>query len=79
MEFNEFCRAIFQIIDMELVEVSETSSFKNDLEVDSLQMVNLVIGVAEKYEIPFERFVNDSDSIQTVGGLYEVVKGGVEV
>ena len=60
------------------VEVNETSSFKEDLEVDSLQMVNLVIGVAEKYDVPFERFVNGADMIQTIGGLYNIVKGDNE-
>lgn len=78
MEFNEFCRDIFELIDMESVEVNETSSFKEDLEVDSLQMVNLVIGVAEKYDVPFERFVNGADMIQTIGGLYNIVKGDNE-
>lgn len=78
MQFNEFCRAIFELIDMELVNVTENSSFKDDLEVDSLQMVNLVLGVAERYNIPFERFVNESNAIQTVGGLYSIVKGELQ-
>jgi acyl carrier protein len=75
MEFNEFCNVIFEIIDLEPMEVRDTSSFKDELEIDSLQMVNLVIVIAEKFKVPFERFINGSDSIQTIGGLYSIVKG----
>ena len=72
MRFNEFCKSIFEIIEIESENISESSSFKNDLDIDSLQMVNVVIGIAEKYEIPFERLVLNSEHIHTVGGLYNI-------
>lgn len=75
MEFKEFSTAIFSIIDMEPVEVTKETDFKDELEVDSLQFVNLVIGAAEKFNVPFETFIQNTDKIQTVGGLYEVIIG----
>lgn len=74
MMFKEFSKTLFEIIDMEPISVSETTKFKDELEIDSLQLVNLVIAIAEKFNIPFEAFIQNTDKIQTVGGLYEIVE-----
>ena len=76
MEFSDFSKIMFEILDMEPVAVLETTVFKEELEIDSLQMVNLVIGVAEHFNIPFEIFIQNSNKILTVGGLFQVVKEG---
>lgn len=78
MEFSDFSKIMFRILDMEPVPVSEITEFKETLEIDSLQMINLVIGVAEHFKIPFETFIQNTNKILTVGGLYKVVKGGIE-
>jgi len=78
MKFSEFSKIMFEILDMEPVAVLETTVFKEELEIDSLQMINLVIGVAEHFNIPFETFIQNSNNILTVGGLYQVVEGGSE-
>ncbi len=75
MKFNEFSKTLFELIDMEPILVLETTNFKDDLEVDSLQLVNLVIAIAEHYNIPFETFIQNTDKIQTVGGLFKIVEG----
>lgn len=77
MEFSDFSKIMFRILDMEPVPVLETTVFKEELEIDSLQMINLVIGVAEHFAIPFETFIQNTNNIQTVGGLFKVVKGGM--
>lgn len=77
MQFSEFVIALFRIMDIEPVVIVETTNLKEELEIDSLQMVNLITGVAEHYEIPFEKFIENLEKIETVGGLFEVVKGGV--
>lgn len=76
MEFNDFSKIMFEILDMEPVPVLETTVFKEELEIDSLQMINLVIGVAEHFNIPFETFIQNTNQILSVGGLFKVVKGG---
>jgi acyl carrier protein len=75
MQFDGFCRAMFEIIDMEPIEVTENTILKDELEIDSLQMVSLVSGVADRFNIPFENFIVNADKLQTVGGLYSIVKG----
>ncbi|MCM3390379.1 acyl carrier protein [Ureibacillus chungkukjangi] len=77
MEFSDFSKVMFEILDMEPVAVVETTVFKEELEIDSLQMINLVIGVAEYFTIPFETFIQNTNKILTVGGLFKVVKGGM--
>lgn len=74
MVFKDFSKTLFEIIDMEPISVSETTKFKEELEIDSLQLVNLVIAVAEQFNIPFEVFIQNTDKIQTVGGLFEIVE-----
>lgn len=74
MVFKDFSKTLFEIIDMEPILVSETTKFKEELEIDSLQLVNLVIAVAEQFNIPFEVFIQNTDKIQTVGGLFEIVE-----
>ncbi len=65
-------------MEIESVPVLKTTIFKEELEIDSLQMVNFVIRVAEYYGIPFEAFIQNTEKIQTVGGLFEVVESRVK-
>jgi acyl carrier protein len=75
MQFDEFCRVLFEIIDMEPKEVTESTFFKDELEIDSLQMVSLISGVADRFNIPFENFIVNAEKLQTIGGLYSIMKG----
>jgi acyl carrier protein len=77
MKFEEFCVAMFSLLEQEPVPVTETTSLRDELNVDSLQMVNLITSAEEYFNVPFEHFIENVDNIGTVGGLYEVVKGGL--
>lgn len=64
-------------LNLDGVEITETSSFKDDLGVDSLDLFELVMAFEEEYgiEIPTE----DLENIKTVGDIIEYMKGkGVE-
>lgn len=76
MKFNDFCDTMFNLLERESVAVSETTNLRNELDVDSLQMVNLATSLADHYEVPFSLFIEKADKIGTVGGLYEIVKEG---
>ncbi len=59
------------------VEITEATSFKDDLGADSLDLFELVMGLEEEYgvEIPSE----DLESLSTVGDVIAYLKGkGVE-
>lgn len=64
-------------LNLEGVEVTESSSFKEDLGADSLDLFELVMAFEEEYnvEIPAE----DLEKIVTVGDIIEYMKNkGVE-
>lgn len=54
------------------VEITEATSFKDDLEVDSLDLFELVMALEEEYgvEIPSE----DLAGLTTVGSVIEFIK-----
>ena len=64
-------------LNLENVEITEATRFKEDLEVDSLDLFELVMAFEEEYgiEIPSEDLAN----ITTVGAIIEYMKAkGVE-
>jgi acyl carrier protein len=76
MKFEEFCAVLFSLLEQEPVSVSETTSLRDDLGVDSLQMVNLITDMADRFDVPFDHFIENVDKLDSVGGVYEIVKGG---
>lgn len=64
-------------LNLEGVEITEDSSFKDDLGADSLDLFELVMAFEEEYgiEIPSE----DLEKLTTVGAVIEYIKGqGIE-
>ena len=60
-------------LNLEGVEITEDSSFKDDLGADSLDLFELVMAFEEEYgiEIPSE----DLEKLTTVGAVIEYIKG----
>lgn len=68
---------IVEQLNLEGVAITESSSFKDDLGADSLDLFELVMAFEEEYgiEIPSE----DLENILTVGDIIEYMKSkGVE-
>lgn len=75
--FERVKEIIEEQLNLDGVEITETSSFKDDLGADSLDLFELVMAFEEEYniEIPAE----DLESINTVGDIMEYMKAkGVE-
>ncbi|MBA2875229.1 acyl carrier protein [Thermaerobacillus caldiproteolyticus] len=70
MSFEEFRQLISEISKIPVEQINKNSSFRNDLGIDSLQMVNLLIEVAAKLKLELHMIQSRLD-FQTVGGLYE--------
>lgn len=77
MKFNAFCEVMFNLLEREPVTVSETTNLKDELDVDSLEMVNLLTSLVDHYQIPFSSFIENADKLGTVGGLYSIIKEGL--
>lgn len=75
--FERVKEIIMEQLNLDGVEVTESSSFKEDLGADSLDLFELVMAFEEEYgiEIPTE----DLEKIGTVGDIMEYMKSkGVE-
>ncbi|BAD75759.1 acyl carrier protein (ACP) [Geobacillus kaustophilus HTA426] len=63
---------------MPVEQVTAESSFQNDLGVDSLQLVHLLVVLAEKLQLEIGQIPHDLD-FRTVGGLYKSLVGKGEI
>ena len=75
--FEKVKEIIEEQLNLDGVEITEQSSFKDDLGADSLDLFELVMAFEEEYgiEIPTE----DLENIATVGDIMEYMKSkGVE-
>ena len=74
---EEMKEMIAEQLNCEESSITETTSFKDDLGADSLDLFELVMALEEKYEveIPFEELAE----LTTVGAVMEYLKNkGVE-
>ncbi|WP_309245273.1 acyl carrier protein [Clostridium estertheticum] len=76
MMFEEVRACISSQLNIDEEEIKIESSFKNDLGADSLDIVELIMELEEKYdiEIPDE----DVEKIATVGDIVEYIKAHSE-
>jgi acyl carrier protein len=80
MEREEALSALREVaVDVLSVEpdtVVETARFKEDLDADSLDLVELVMGLEERFDISVPE--EDLESVATVGQAVDLVLGKVE-
>jgi acyl carrier protein len=80
MEHEEALSALREVaVDVLSVEpdtVVETARFKEDLDADSLDLVELVMGLEERFDISVPE--EDLESVATVGQAVDLVLGKVE-
>lgn len=68
---------ITEQLNLDGVEITEASSFKDDLGADSLDLFELVMAFEEEYSIEIN--TEDLEKIATVGDMIEYMKSkGVE-
>ena len=75
MSYEKFSVVISEMTGVQVEDIKETSSFRDDLSVDSLQMVNLLIQLTERFGTSLDQIMI-SDDLFTVGGLYKAMQGG---
>ena len=63
---------IRQQLNIDDVEITEDTSFKDDLGVDSLDLLELVMAFEEEYNMELDP--EELEGIQTVGDVMEFIK-----
>ena len=59
-------------LNLQGVEITEETSFKDDLGADSLDLFELVMAVEEEFEIEMPQ--DDLENIETVGDVIKLLK-----
>lgn len=72
MTIDHLKQLISEIAHIPLTEIKPQSSFKNDLRIDSLQMVNLILEISTKYGMELNKIKNNDD-LATVENLYRTL------
>ena len=60
-----------EVLSVEPTQVTEQARFKEDLEADSLDLVELVMGLEEKFDIQVPE--DELDGVTTVGHAVDLV------
>lgn len=53
--------------------ITESSSLRDHLDLDSLKLLNLLIMLSKKFDIPLEHLIAARD-LSTIGALYESIQ-----
>ena len=74
-QFGRFKRCAVEVLSVDESAVVPEAKFGDDLDADSLDLVELVMALEEEFgvEVPEEEL----EGIETVGQAYELVKGKV--
>ncbi|WP_428911904.1 acyl carrier protein [Niallia sp. Krafla_26] len=72
MSFEEFCKIISEISKVPLDQIQKESSFRDHLDVDSLQMVNLILELTTILGIENIK-IRSNEDFATVWSLYQLV------
>ena len=75
MERTEALEAIrevaVEVLSVQPDQVQETASFKDDLDADSLDLVELVMGLEERFDVSIPE--EDLEGVTTVGHAVDLV------
>jgi acyl carrier protein len=73
MTFEHFRRYVSDIAKVPEGLIDENSSFRDDLGIDSLQMVNLFTHLTEVFKVGIE-VIEHPDDLTTAGNLYQALQ-----
>jgi acyl carrier protein len=73
MAFEHFRRCVSDIAKVPENLIDENSSFRDDLGIDSLQMVNLLTHLTEVFKVGID-VIENSEDLKTAGNLYKALQ-----
>lgn len=69
--FGRFVKVAVDVLSVEEDKVKMEASFADDLDADSLDLVELVMGLEEEFDVSVEE--DELEGIDTVKGAYELI------
>jgi acyl carrier protein len=71
--FEKFRKCAVEVLSVEADKVTMEASFADDLDADSLDLVELVMALEEEFGVNVEE--EELENITTIGGAYELIAG----
>jgi acyl carrier protein len=71
-QFERFRKCAVEVLSVEPSQVVLAAKFGDDLDADSLDLVELVMALEEEFDITVPE--EDLEGVQTVGQAYDLVK-----
>ena len=69
--FKKFQEAAVEVLQVQADQVVPTASFSEDLDADSLDLVELVMALEESFDISVDE--SELEGVQTVGQAFDLV------
>ena len=71
--FEKFRKCAVDVLAVESEQVTMEASFADDLDADSLDLVELVMALEEEFGVSVEE--EELENITTIGAAYELITG----
>lgn len=71
--FEKFRKCAVEVLSVEADQVTMEASFADDLDADSLDLVELVMALEEEFGVNVEE--EELEDITTIGGAYQLITG----
>ncbi len=71
-EFERFQKCAVEVLSVDADQVTKEASFADDLDADSLDLVELVMALEEEFDITVEE--EELEGIETIGAAFDLVK-----
>ena len=72
MEFEKFKEIIADVLNVNADEITEDTTFVDDLGADSLDIFQIIMGIEETFDIEIDN--EEAEKIVTVGDAVEQIK-----
>ena len=76
MELDKLRRIIAEVLCVDTKEITEETTFVDDLCADSLDLYQIVMGIEEEFSIEISQ--TDAEKTRTVGEAVRLIRGSVE-
>lgn len=72
MEFEKLKKIIADVLGVDENEITEDTTFVEDLDADSLDVVQIIMGIEDELDIEIKD--EDAEKIKTVGDAVDLIK-----
>ena len=69
--FERFTKCAVEVLSVDVAKVTKEASFADDLDADSLDLVELIMSLEEEFGVTVEE--EELEGITTIGGAYDLI------